>query len=92
MPPLVGTRVWATTYVNEWPVSAFGQRVRRVTVDPAPASRVEEAQLDFSNLSALVFLRRDEHLSTLQHEDDWLRGQMLAWELELEPEASSEAS
>jgi hypothetical protein len=32
-----------------------------------------------------VFLRRDEHLRTLQSEDGAVRVEMVAWALELEP-------
>ncbi len=62
--PLVGTDIWATTYVDGAPVSGFVERLRRVGVAPGHPTGVEVAQLDFGYLSGLVFLRRDEHLVT----------------------------
>jgi hypothetical protein len=84
--PLLHTRVWATTYVGDWPVSAFAEELRRVDVGPALATGVEEARLDFGDLAGLVFLRRNEHLRTLVLEDGTLRVELVAWALELEPQ------
>jgi hypothetical protein len=67
--PLVDERVWATTYVKDAPVSAFGEVLRRVDVRPAHFTGVEETRLDFGNFAGLVFLRRDEHLRTVRSED-----------------------
>lgn len=43
--PLVDTRVWATTSVNESPVVAFSEHRRRVDVRPTHFTNVEEARL-----------------------------------------------
>jgi hypothetical protein len=72
-------------------VSGFVERLRRVGVAPGHATGVEVAQLDFGNLSGLVFLRRDEHLQTRQFEDGTLHVDMLAWGFELEPLSAVES-
>ena len=76
--PLVETRAWATTYVDDAPVSAFSGELRGIHVRPAPYTRVEQARLDFRAFAGLVFLRRDEHLQTVQSGDDALRIEMIA--------------
>jgi hypothetical protein len=83
--PLVGRTIWATTLVDEFPVSAFGGVLHRVGVEPAPASGVEQAEIDFGDLDGLVLLRHDEHGGTALDADGMLRIEMVGWVLELEP-------
>lgn len=81
--PLVGRQLRAEIRIDGMPVSAFAGQLHGVEVEPAVATGVEQARLDFTTPDGLAVVRFDEHLGTVEHADGELRIEMLSWTLTL---------